>query len=40
MKHCKHIQLIGITLFLLMFITNGSVAFGSENMETVYYYIV
>ncbi|MBD5453395.1 MAG: LysM peptidoglycan-binding domain-containing protein [Lachnospiraceae bacterium] len=40
MKHCKHIQLIGMMLFLLIFITNDSIAFGSENMETVYYYIV
>lgn len=40
MKHCKHIQLIGIMLFLLIFICNGNVAFGNENMENVYYYIV
>lgn len=40
MKHCKHIQLIGMVLFLLIFMCNKSIAFGNENMETVYYYIV
>ena len=40
MKHCKHIQLIGMMLFLLIFMCNKRIAFGNENMETVYYYIV
>ena len=40
MKHCKHIQLIGMMLFLLTFMCNGSIAFGNEDMKTVYYYIV
>ena len=40
MKHRTHIQLIGMVLFLLIFMCNESIAFGNENMETVYYYIV
>ena len=40
MKHCKHIRIVGIVLFFIIFMRSGSVAAGNEKMETVYYYVV
>ena len=40
MKHFKHIQIVGIVLFFIIFMHSGSVAAGNEKMETVYYYVV
>ncbi len=40
MKHFKHIQIVGIVLFFIIFMRSGSVVAGNEKMETVYYYVV